>query len=316
MTVTVEAGCTLAALDRVLAASDQWLPLDPPEPARDHDRRPGRGEPVGPAARRRRARYAICSSGCADLARRRADLGRRPRRQERRRLRPARKRTSARSARSACWSRPPSRSGRARRASARCCSPVATRASAVEVALEARDVVDPAWLEIATPDVVAVRGVGPLGVRRLARACRGGRGRGAPRPRAGRPRHARGHRRDARRRGRARCAPRLADVALTPDAAVLRAATLPDALGSLLDEATRLARTPARRRASPRTPRTGSPASSCATHGDRHHAAGSASPRARSGRRLAGRRARGACRQELAGDRSAVSSATPGPGAH
>jgi glycolate oxidase FAD binding subunit len=32
MTVTVEAGCTLAALDAVLAAAGQWLPLDPPRP--------------------------------------------------------------------------------------------------------------------------------------------------------------------------------------------------------------------------------------------------------------------------------------------
>jgi glycolate oxidase FAD binding subunit len=30
MTVTVQAGCTLTALDRALAASGQWLPLDPP----------------------------------------------------------------------------------------------------------------------------------------------------------------------------------------------------------------------------------------------------------------------------------------------
>lgn len=33
MTVTVEAGCTLAALDEVLAAAGQWLPLDAPAPA-------------------------------------------------------------------------------------------------------------------------------------------------------------------------------------------------------------------------------------------------------------------------------------------
>lgn len=32
MTVTVEAGCTLAALDGVLAPAGQWLPLDPPRP--------------------------------------------------------------------------------------------------------------------------------------------------------------------------------------------------------------------------------------------------------------------------------------------
>ncbi len=32
MTVTVEAGCTLVALAEVLAAADQWLPLDPPRP--------------------------------------------------------------------------------------------------------------------------------------------------------------------------------------------------------------------------------------------------------------------------------------------
>jgi glycolate oxidase FAD binding subunit len=32
MTVTVQAGCTLAALDRALAPSGQWLPLDPPRP--------------------------------------------------------------------------------------------------------------------------------------------------------------------------------------------------------------------------------------------------------------------------------------------
>jgi glycolate oxidase FAD binding subunit len=32
MTVTVEAGCSLAELDRVLAAAGQWLPLDPPRP--------------------------------------------------------------------------------------------------------------------------------------------------------------------------------------------------------------------------------------------------------------------------------------------
>ena len=32
MTVTVQAGCTLAALDRSLAAADQWLPVDPPCP--------------------------------------------------------------------------------------------------------------------------------------------------------------------------------------------------------------------------------------------------------------------------------------------
>jgi glycolate oxidase FAD binding subunit len=32
MTVTVEAGCALDVLDRVLAAAGQWLPLDPPRP--------------------------------------------------------------------------------------------------------------------------------------------------------------------------------------------------------------------------------------------------------------------------------------------
>src|SRR5207248_1103948 len=32
MTVTVEAGCTLAALAKTLATSGQWLPLDPPWP--------------------------------------------------------------------------------------------------------------------------------------------------------------------------------------------------------------------------------------------------------------------------------------------
>jgi len=32
MTVTVEAGCTLAVLDRMLAAVGQWLPIDPPCP--------------------------------------------------------------------------------------------------------------------------------------------------------------------------------------------------------------------------------------------------------------------------------------------
>jgi len=32
MTVTVEAGCPLAALDATLAAAGQWLPLDPPRP--------------------------------------------------------------------------------------------------------------------------------------------------------------------------------------------------------------------------------------------------------------------------------------------
>jgi glycolate oxidase FAD binding subunit len=32
MTVTVQAGCSLAALDHVLAAAGQWLPLDPPCP--------------------------------------------------------------------------------------------------------------------------------------------------------------------------------------------------------------------------------------------------------------------------------------------
>jgi len=34
MTVTVEAGCTLAALNDQLAAANQWLPIDPPSPAR------------------------------------------------------------------------------------------------------------------------------------------------------------------------------------------------------------------------------------------------------------------------------------------
>ncbi|HUI28257.1 MAG TPA: FAD-binding oxidoreductase [Candidatus Kryptonia bacterium] len=34
MTVTVEAGCTLAPLDQTLARAQQWLPLDPPSPAR------------------------------------------------------------------------------------------------------------------------------------------------------------------------------------------------------------------------------------------------------------------------------------------
>ena len=33
MTVTVEAGVTLAALERALAAARQWLPLDPPRAA-------------------------------------------------------------------------------------------------------------------------------------------------------------------------------------------------------------------------------------------------------------------------------------------
>jgi glycolate oxidase FAD binding subunit len=33
MTVTVEAGCSLAVLARTLAAAGQWLPLDPPRPA-------------------------------------------------------------------------------------------------------------------------------------------------------------------------------------------------------------------------------------------------------------------------------------------
>jgi glycolate oxidase FAD binding subunit len=33
MTVTVEAGCTLAALETVLAETGQWLPIDPPAPA-------------------------------------------------------------------------------------------------------------------------------------------------------------------------------------------------------------------------------------------------------------------------------------------
>jgi glycolate oxidase FAD binding subunit len=32
MTVTVEAGCTLAALDRTLSGTGQWLPIDPPCP--------------------------------------------------------------------------------------------------------------------------------------------------------------------------------------------------------------------------------------------------------------------------------------------
>jgi glycolate oxidase FAD binding subunit len=30
MTVTVQAGCSLAGLDETLAAAGQWLPLDPP----------------------------------------------------------------------------------------------------------------------------------------------------------------------------------------------------------------------------------------------------------------------------------------------
>ncbi len=34
MTVTVEAGCSLATLQNVLAAAGQWLPLDPPRPER------------------------------------------------------------------------------------------------------------------------------------------------------------------------------------------------------------------------------------------------------------------------------------------
>jgi glycolate oxidase FAD binding subunit len=34
MTVTAEAGCALATLERVLGAAGQWLPLDPPSPGR------------------------------------------------------------------------------------------------------------------------------------------------------------------------------------------------------------------------------------------------------------------------------------------
>ena len=32
LTITVQAGMTLGALQRVLAAHRQWLPLDPPDP--------------------------------------------------------------------------------------------------------------------------------------------------------------------------------------------------------------------------------------------------------------------------------------------
>jgi glycolate oxidase FAD binding subunit len=232
MTITVEAGCTLAALERTLAAAEQWLPLDPPAPDEttvggliaanlsgplraSHGTvrdcllglswiGPG-GELVSAGGRvvKNVAGYDVAKAHVGALGTlgvlAEATLKVRP--------------------------RPP-----CERALVLACDDAH---AAVELALAARDAVEPAWLEVASPGVLADAGgsfavvAGWLGLaeevadaERRVRALAGDQH--APVVSAVDAADARALR------------ARLARFALEPAAAVLRAATLPSALGELL----------------------------------------------------------------------------------
>lgn len=239
MTVSVAAGCTLAALDRVLAAAGQWLPLDPPAPDATtiggliaanlsgplrasqgtvRDLLLGlrwvspQGELVSAGGRvvKNVAGYDLPKVHVGALG----TLGVLV--EATFKVRP----------------RPP-----CERALVLACDDAQ---SAVELALDARDAVEPAWLEVASAGVLAgvdapfAVVVGWLGLeeevadaeRRVHSLAEAGRAVVVAT-------------RDDADAGALR--ERLAAFALEPAAAVLRVATLPDAVGSLLVEATRLA---------------------------------------------------------------------------
>lgn len=241
MTVTVEAGCPLATLERVLAGAQQWLPLDPPAPAATtvggliaanlsgplrasqgtvRDLLLGLrwvsadGELVSAGGRvvKNVAGYDLAKAHVGALG----TLGVLVDATFKVRPRPAHERALL----------------------VACSDPRA----AVELALDARDAVEPAWLELASPGLLPESGdtacvaVGWLGlaeevgdaehrVRALVDATPGMRAlRTLDDDVAA----------DARRR--------LADLALLREASLLRAATLPGALGALLADVEQLAR--------------------------------------------------------------------------
>jgi len=242
MTITVEAGCPLETLERVLAGAQQWLPLDPPDPAATTVGGLIAANLSGPlrtsqgtvrdlllGLRWISAEGDLVSAGGRvvknvagyDLAK--AHVGAygtlgvlidatfkvRP--------------------------RPPHE-----RALLLACDEVR---AAVELALDARDAVEPGWLEVVSPGLLPGSDASPglvvgwLGLpEEVADAERRVRalvaGRAATRSLATLDDEA-----------AAALRSRLADVALGPGAATLRAAVLPGALGMLLADVARLAAT-------------------------------------------------------------------------
>lgn len=244
MTVTVEVGCPLATLERVLAGAQQWLPLDPPAPeattvggliaanlsgplrasqgtvrdlllglrwvSPDGDLVSAGGRVVKNVAGYDLAKAHVGAYGTLGVLVE-ATFKVRP--------------------------RPP----RERALVLVCDHPRA----ALEVALAARDAVEPGWLEIASPGLLAEAPEAPcvvVGWLGLAEEVADAEDRVRSSAAAavhGRPRaRALGTLDDDAAAG---LRARLAGVALAPGAATLRAVTLPGALGALLADATRLA---------------------------------------------------------------------------
>lgn len=241
MTVTVEAGCPLATLERVLAGAQQWLPLDPPAPKATTVGGLIAANLAGPlrasqgtvrdlllGLRWVSADGELISAGGRvvknvagyDLAKAHVGaygtLGVLVEATFKVRPRPAHERALL----------------------VACSDPRA----AVELALDARDAVEPSWLELAAPGVLPASSDAPcivVGWLGLAEEVTDAEGRvralvdATPSARALRTLDD-----DAAAAVRRR----LADVALAADASVLRAATLPGALGMLLADVEQVAR--------------------------------------------------------------------------